>query len=144
MNRRAFIGAAAAVLALTQRSAVAQDETEPVYTMACFVNGQGATGGTLDIYLQTSPDAGTTFVDYAHFTQFAASSAATKQAFSVSKSAQGLSSSAPLTVGSATTPALAANTVVGGDRGDRIRVVFVAGSGTSAGASQMIKCVLTP
>lgn len=92
----------------------------------------GATGGTLDIYLQTSPDAGATWVDYAHFPQLAGGAAAIKYEFVVS---QGIQTAAPIVVGINTTPALAANTVVGGAWGDRIRLLMVAGAGTSAGAA---------
>lgn len=92
----------------------------------------GATGGTLDVYLQSSPDQGATWVDYAHFAQLAAAAAAIRYTFFVS---QGVQSAAPVVVGIATTPAIAVNTVVGGPWGDRLRLLMVAGAGTSAGAA---------
>lgn len=101
---------------------------------------RGGTGGTLDIYLQMSPDMGTTWVDYAHFAQLADGAAAIKRVWTVSKSAQQTSI---VTVGSGSSPALAANTIIGGEFGDRIRVVNVAGVGTSAGAAQAITIVGT-
>lgn len=95
----------------------------------------GATGGVLDIYLQVSPDNGTTWVDYAHFAQLSAGAAATTKCFTVSRGAQQTTITA---VGTGTTPVLAANTVVGGDFCDRMRVLYVAGASTSAGAAQTI------
>jgi hypothetical protein len=109
-------------------------------TMSVYATLTGATGGTLDVYLQYSPDLGNTWVDYMHFVQKAAASAATIHYFSVSKSAQQTTITA---VGTGTSPALAAGTVLGGDWGDRLRVVFVAGASTSAGASQTILATFT-
>ncbi len=109
-------------------------------SMMIFATIQGATGGTLDIYLQASPDNGTTWIDYAHFPQLAAAAAAINRVWVVSKSGQQTTLTA---VGTGTSPALAVNTIVGGEWGDRIRVVFVSGAGTTAGASQTIKLFLT-
>lgn len=95
----------------------------------------GATGGVLDVYLQVSPDGGTTWVDYAHFAQLAAGASAVSKSFAVSRQAQQLTIT---TVGTGTSAALAANTVLGGDFTDRMRVLFVGGSSTSAGAVQTI------
>lgn len=92
----------------------------------------GATGGPLDIYLQTSFDGGTTWVDYAHFPQLLAGAAPVKYAFTTSMNAQ---NAAPVVVGNNTTPALAVNTVVGGAWGDRFRLLFVAGAATTVGAA---------
>lgn len=113
----------------------------PYKSMLIYTELQGATGGTLDVYLQVSPDNGTTWVDYAHFPQLAAAAAATKRLWSVSKHAQ---QTTLTTVGTGTNPALAANSIVGGEFGDRIRVVFVSGSGTTLGAAQVIKLILSP
>lgn len=92
----------------------------------------GATGGTLDVHVQFSPDGGTTWVDFIHFPQLLGSASAVKYAAAVSQSGQ---TSAPIVVGTNLNPALAANTVVGGAWGDQLRLVMVAGSGTSAGAA---------
>lgn len=93
---------------------------------------QGATGGTLDVYLQTNPSGdGSTWVDYAHFAQLAAAAPQSVKTFSVSLDAQNLT---PTTVGTNLTPALAASTVVGGPWGRQMRCVCVAGASTSAGA----------
>jgi hypothetical protein len=112
----------------------------PYRSMIVFANIQGGTGGTLDIYIQFSPDSGTTWVDYAHFAQLAAGAAAITRMFAVSKSGQ---QTTLQTVGTGTSPALAASTIVGGDWGDRLRVVAVAGASTSAGAAQVISLILT-
>jgi hypothetical protein len=112
----------------------------PYRTMTMYTSLTGATGGVLDIYLQITPDAGTTFVDWAHFTQLAAGGANVKKVWTFAKSAQNITG---VTVGTGTSPALAAATFIGGDWGNQIRVVFVAGASTSAGASQTIKLVLS-
>lgn len=96
----------------------------------------GATGGTLDVYLQVSPDEGTTWVDYAHYPQLAAGAASSTRVWCVTRKAQ---QTTLATVGTGSSPALAANTIVGGEFGDRMRAVYVAGAGTSAGAAQTIR-----
>lgn len=101
----------------------------------CLATLQGATGGTLDVYLQISPDGGTTWIDFVHFAQLAASAAQVNKTFSVTRSVQQL---ALQSVGTGISPALAANTVLGGNFGDRIRTLYVAGVGTSAGATQTV------
>ncbi len=98
----------------------------------------GATGGVLDVYLQWTPDAGTTWYDYAHFTQLTNGNAAVIQTCGF-----GFGSTTPTTIGTALVPALAAGTCVGGSWGDGLRVVCVAGSGTSAGAALSIKFYLS-
>lgn len=100
---------------------------------------QGATGGTLDLYLQSSVD-GSTWYDYAHYAQLAAAAASTTRTITVSRAQQQLTATA---IGSNTSPALAANTFLGGDFGSRIRLLAVAGAGTSAGAVQTIKIAAT-
>jgi hypothetical protein len=90
----------------------------------------GATGDTLDVYLQWSPDAGTTWYDYAHFPQLAAGAAAIKY---VCTSQFG--TTLPVVIGKGTTPALAANTCTGGGWGDQMRCIATAGASTSAGAA---------
>jgi hypothetical protein len=102
---------------------------------------QGATGGTLDIYIQTSPDGGTTWTDYGHFTQLAAAASQIFRMVAFSKAGQQLTA---LTVGTGTSPALAANTFMGGDWGDRMRIVYVAGAGTTLGATQTIHAIFSP
>jgi hypothetical protein len=110
-------------------------------SLSIFSTMQGATGGTLDIYIQYSPDAGTTWVDYAHFPQIAAGAGTTSRVWNVAKDAP----QASLTnVGTGTTPSLAANSILGGDWGDRLRVLAVAGAGTSGGAAQTLLIVATP
>jgi hypothetical protein len=97
---------------------------------------QGGTGGVLDVYLQTSFDGGTTWLDYAHFPQLAAGAAATTRVWHVTRdSAVGTL----IAVGSGTSPSLTVNTINGGAFGDTFRVVYVAGASTSAGAAQVVK-----
>lgn len=95
----------------------------------------GATGGSLNVYLQTSPDLGTTWVDYAAFPLASAGAAVAAYAFTVSRGSQ---QSSMIAVGKNLTPALTANSVLGGDFGDRMRAVFKANASTTAGAAQVI------
>lgn len=100
----------------------------------CLV--QGGTGGTLDLYLQIMPYEGTVWTDYAALAQLADGAAATRVRFTVARDGQALTIT---TVGTALTPALAANTVIGGDFGSRMRIVAKAGVGTSAGTAQTFR-----
>lgn len=95
----------------------------------------GATGGTLDVYIQMSPDMGATWDDYAHFAQLANGAAQVRYVFSAATGAQNL---ALATIGANLSPLLAAATVVGGAWGDRVRLVMVAGAGTTVGATVKI------
>lgn len=113
----------------------------PYRSLMIYAALTGATGGTLDIYLQMSPDSGTTWIDFLHFAQIAAAAAIIYRAWPLTKIA---AVATPVTIGTGTTPALAANSTVGGDWGDRLRVVSVAGASTSAGAAQVIKLILSP
>ncbi len=93
----------------------------------------GATGGTLDVYIQEGlPDG--TWYDVVHFPQLAAAAAAITYKGNISMLPQP-TSAAPTVVGTGLTPALAVNTIVQGTGFDRLRLLFVAGAGTSAGAN---------
>lgn len=95
----------------------------------------GATGGALDVYLQTSHDEGVSWNDFAHYAQLAGGAGVATYSFTAARSAPVTSI---VVTGRDATPALAANSVLGGEFGDRLRVLFVAGVGTSAGAGQTI------
>jgi hypothetical protein len=111
------------------------------HSMTVFATLANAVGGTLDVYIQMSPDNGTTWIDYCHFTQLASGAAASSKVFTVSKSGQ---QTTITTVGSGSSPALAAGTVVGGEWGDRLRVVAVAGASTTTGTAETISLILVP
>lgn len=101
---------------------------------------QGATGGTLDIYIQTfmAAQAGGKWTDAAHLTQLAAAAGLAKVAFTLTRfspSTSAITASLNTVDG---TPTLTANTVVPGLLGVKLRIVYVAGASTSAGASQVI------
>lgn len=104
----------------------------------------GATGGTLDVYLQCKIDqAGTVkWVDYLHFAQLASGAAAIRYRVSTASTA---ASATPVTVGVGTTASpgvvLAAATFAGGLPTDTIRIVMVAGVSTSAGSAIKITMV---
>jgi hypothetical protein len=99
----------------------------------------GGTGGTLDIYLQRKL-ATNTWRDWVHFPQIAA---ATAKKYTVTITGDG-SSIVETGGGTDAAPgvALAANTAINTIPGGDVRIVFVAGGGTSAGASNSI--VITP
>ena len=95
---------------------------------------RGGTGGPLDVYIQSSPDQGVTWTDLIHFPQQAAGAGPTTY-----RAAPNRWAGATTTVGKDLTPSLAANTVAAGGPADRLRVLYVAGSGTTAGAVQTIR-----
>lgn len=102
------------------------------------VTSQGATGGTLDLYLQATFGDGL-WMEYAHFTQLAAAAPANTKVYTLSKSdvtSRAGVAIAPLNANP--TPTLAAATVIGGPWGRQFRLVAVAGVGTSAGAAQTV------
>lgn len=99
----------------------------------------GGTGGALDVLIETSPDGGTTWYEYAHFPQVSAAATATYRYApalndTIVQVGKNNLSGSTLT----TSMTLAANSAAGGHWGDMLRVRYVAGSGTSAGASQLI------
>jgi hypothetical protein len=101
----------------------------------------GATGGTLDVYIQRkiAPD---TWRDWIHFPQLAAAAAAIRYTATIT----GDEVTGLVVVGQGTDAApgvtLAANTIVNCMPGGALRLVFVAGAGTSAGAAQSV--IVTP
>lgn len=105
---------------------------------------QGATGGTLDIYLQTSYDInpdwpadhpGRIWYDYAHWQTLADGASPITVTWHVDRAT---AITAETTIGDGTNPALGVSTINGGAWGDMIRLLFVPGTGTSAGAEQAI------
>lgn len=104
----------------------------------------GATGGTLDVYLQCKINqAGTIkWVDWLHFAQLASGASAIRYRVSTAQTA---ASATPVTVGLGTDAsagvALAAATFAGGPPTDTVRIVTVAGASTSAGAAIKITLV---
>lgn len=115
------------------------DGLNPYRAMMVWARLQGLTGGTLDVYIQAQINRiGTIkWVDYAHYAQQAAGGAANEKLITVAR--EGGNSNGIITVGSDSTPALAANTIVGGDFGYALRLFLVMGAGTSAGAQQLFK-----
>lgn len=96
----------------------------------------GATGDTLDVYLQRAVDVdGTTvWVDWYHFAQIAGAASAIRRLVHSGQA----TATAPVTVGADAVPALAVNTLACPHPGDQVRVYFVPGGSTSAGATQTI------
>lgn len=99
----------------------------------------GATGGTLDVYLQRKIDTDV-WADWLHYTQLAAGGAAVKWTALAGNPSLSTVLTSSFGIGSDSTPAvgLAANTFLGGHPGQAIRPVYVAGASTSAGAAVLI------
>ena len=93
----------------------------------------GATGGTLDIYLQRA--VGDDWVDWYRFAQVAGSAAAIRRTITSDM----VTLTAPLTVGANASVGIAANTLGARHPGSAVRIWQVPGAGTSAGAAQSIK-----
>lgn len=104
-----------------------------VSVCAFYASVVGATGGTLDIYIQASIDGGTTYYDMAHLPQLAAGAAAIVYSFGVNRGGIG---AAPVVGGDGV---LAVNTIIPGSLGRLMRMKLVAGASTSAGAVLVVK-----
>ncbi len=100
---------------------------------------QGATGGALDVVIQVSYDKGVTWSEYVRYTQLAAAAASIVY---VTTHSRAVGVAAPVVIGKGTTPTITVNTCRAGEWGDRMRVLFVAGASTSAGAVQTIRVYL--
>lgn len=99
----------------------------------------GATGGTLDVYLQRKI-ADNVWADWLHYTQLASGGAAVKWTALAGNPTLSTALTSTFGIGTDASPgvALAANTFLGGHPGQAIRPVYVAGGGTSAGAAVLI------
>ncbi len=100
----------------------------------------GATGGVLDVYLQHKTGTNA-WLDLVHFPQQAAGGAAKRYTFTITGEGSSIVEGGGGT-DAAPGVALAANTVINVTPLGDIRIVFVAGASTSAGASQTI--TITP
>lgn len=120
------------------------DGLNPYRSAMIWAQLVGATGGPLDVYIQSQINKTGTlkWVDIAHYAQKAAAAAATEHLIVLAR--EGQASSGIVAVGSDLTPALAANTVVGGDFGYALRLLFVAGALTTAGGAQQFKFHFSP
>jgi len=100
--------------------------------LTVFADITGGSGGTLNVFVQTSWDGGTTWTDWIAFPQASAGAAL------ATYKAHGALTGLVTTVGKALTPALAAGNVAGGYWGNMARLVYMTGSGNSAGATQTV------
>lgn len=100
----------------------------------------GATGGTLDVYLQRQikPDA---WADWLHFAQLASGASAIKYSVIAAHALSTTITTSNRGTDAAPGVTLAAATFVGGHPGDRVRAVYVAGASTSAGAAVVIDII---
>lgn len=101
----------------------------------------GVSGGTLDIYLQREIVGGA-WEDWAHFPQLANGAAA--RTYWIPP--YGCNNAATVTIGTGTvggaSPTLAAGAALGGHPGDKVRMVFVTGTGTTqAAVAQTVRIV---
>lgn len=109
------------------------DEYQEIHIEADLV---GATGGTLDVYLQKKL-ATNVWRDWIHFAQLSAGAAAVKHSVppGYTKDIYTVGGGSDASPG----VALAADEFVGGHPGSTIRAVYVAGGSTSAGAAVTIR-----
>lgn len=96
---------------------------------------RGATGGSLDVYVQYSVNSGRSWYDLAHFPQIASGAPLIYFRAPVSLYTNSVNTSQ---VGKNLAPALAPSAMVNGAFGDRVRLVMVAGAGTSVGAPVVV------
>lgn len=89
-------------------------------------------GGTLDVYVQLSPNGGSKWFDVIHFTQVAGGGSTQRQSAPLSQATNTVNTT---TIGVNLFPSLTAGTVVNGAFLDRCRLVMVSGAGTSAAGS---------
>lgn len=109
---------------------------------AVYVGATGATGGTLDIFVQTLFKQSNVlpgfWMDVAHLPQIAAAAPLTGYTFTLTRwSSSAAAVFTPVNTASAT-PILAVNTVVNGVLGYQLRIVYKTGAGTTVGATQTI------
>ena len=103
----------------------------------------GATGGTLDLYLQKKITYSTddVWLDWVHFAQLTDGAAAVRYTCASVENSTSIVTTGSTVLAGTGTPALAAGAMTPGHPGDSLRLMGVAGSGTSAGA--VIKVYIT-
>lgn len=108
---------------------------------------QGQTGGTLDVYIQSSLNAGQdgsgNWFDVVHYTQLAAAGAAVRWLLTISRGYNRIVGAPSAANPADGTPTLAVNTMIADCLGNALRVVFVGGAGSSAGTTQIIRLGLS-
>lgn len=113
------------------------DGLDVVDSLLIVLEQRGVTGGTLDLFLQVAPKEADVWVDYLRPAQLADGAAAVTRAYAVTRHAQQLTVA---TTDIGDTPSMAAG-IIGGDFGERIRVVHVVGAGASVGAAQTVHLI---
>ena len=103
-------------------------------TITIIATVQGGTGGTLDVVVEHSPDGGTNWYEYWHLVQLAAAAAAVTYTYDPALNDSAVQVGKNLT----TTTVLGSGSVAGGHWFDMMRVRYIAGASTSAGAEQNI------
>lgn len=112
--------------------------------VSVFAELVGATGGTLDVYIQTlvnnNVGAAGTWYDWLHFPQLAGGATAIILASHQTK--ETTNAAVLPTIGKNLVPALNGNQTIGGAWGEAFRLLYVAGAGTSAGAFVKVTLVM--
>ena len=97
----------------------------------------GSTGGTTDVYVQSSSN-GTDWYDCVHFPQLANGASAIIYRTAITRHPQP-TSAAPVVIGKNSSPQLAASTTVQGGWGDRLRLWMVPGATVTVGGAVTVK-----
>lgn len=95
---------------------------------------KGNAGGTLDAYLQASPD-GINWFDWCHFAQLIAGAAAVTY---VASAVRPTALTTITAIGRDASPTIAAGTFLGTDWGVAIRLITVSSAASTAGATQTV------
>jgi hypothetical protein len=114
-------------------TAVTQDGLERFDWFTLDAKLTQATGGVLDVYLQRWVASLQEWRDWIHFTQLAAGSTVFRYSLDCRTAATSIT-----TVGQGTSPSISAGVVTVAHPGPKVRLYFVAGASTSAGAVQKV------
>lgn len=128
--------------ASTAVGTVILNQVEDYDDIKLLLTVQGGTGGVLDVFVQAFD--GTTWTDLVHLPQLADGAASVVRSVSLSRREASPATTSSVVVGQGATPTIAADTVVVGDFGQRLRFAFIAGVGTSAGAAQTLVVIGKP
>jgi hypothetical protein len=103
-------------------------------------------GGSLNVYLQSSPDNGVSWYDMVAWPTQGGGSSTSPVVYYSSPLSLATNTGVTASVGKNTSPALSPGSngaVINGAWGDRVRLIMVSGSGTSKSGNVIVKCAPT-